>query len=87
MKVLVACISIHAPRVGSDRYQGRYRSHQRISIHAPRVGSDHIGNRALIAGIRISIHAPRVGSDGVGPVRVLGQDDFNPRSPCGERPD
>ena len=34
----------------------------------------------------ISIHAPRVGSDWVDPgVDILGTD-FNPRSPCGERP-
>ena len=33
-------ISIHAPRVGSDRKAGREAVRSRISIHAPRVGSD-----------------------------------------------
>ena len=34
----------------------------------------------------ISIHAPRVGSDINGSVRLVGSPNFNPRSPCGERP-
>ena len=33
-------ISIHAPRVGSDRVAMTYREYLDISIHAPRVGSD-----------------------------------------------
>ena len=33
-------ISIHAPRVGSDRRVGQARADDPISIHAPRVGSD-----------------------------------------------
>ena len=33
-------ISIHAPRVGSDRDDGYSRDGEWISIHAPRVGSD-----------------------------------------------
>ena len=56
-----------------------------ISIHAPRVGSDGAG-----AGFEptsaISIHAPRVGSDGGYAHPHSGASDFNPRSPCGERP-
>ena len=34
----------------------------------------------------ISIHAPRVGSDLSGLTNSLEDEDFNPRSPCGERP-
>ena len=35
----------------------------------------------------ISIHAPRMGSDSMLGVQMLsGYDDFNPRSPDGERP-
>ena len=58
---------------------------QRISIHAPRVGSD---KRIILDANRhvISIHAPRVGSDWRGIVRWAGDNHFNPRSPCGERP-
>ena len=58
------CISIHAPRVGSD--QRSYAQNQgtiKISIHAPRVGSDRI-RVGPVPGRGISIHAPRVGSDG-----------------------
>ena len=57
-----------------------------ISIHAPRVGSD--GTAPAPGSQRsISIHAPRVGSDDFfdEEVTVLGH--FNPRSPCGERPE
>ena len=125
-------ISIHAPRVGSDRPAPRKNAHPcRISIHAPRVGSDAVSVAASITpayfnprspcgerrgqhvdgrrGDRISIHAPRVGSDHtVGcqafPRTIIsihaprvGSDEqssggdwlnrnFNPRSPCGERP-
>ena len=57
-----------------------------ISIHAPRVGSDTAKRKSLIEIPTISIHAPRVGSDLI----ILLMDclpvDFNPRSPCGERP-
>ena len=35
----------------------------------------------------ISIHAPRVGSDRTGFLCLIALLDFNPRSPCGERPD
>ena len=57
-----------------------------ISIHAPRVGSD-LGRGACLSVDLISIHAPRVGSDtGIPPLGVVG-DNFNPRSPCGERRD
>ena len=56
-----------------------------ISIHAPRVGSDHI-REAAAAGSDISIHAPRVGSDFGKLYHKQAGIDFNPRSPCGERP-
>ena len=79
-------ISIHAPRTGSDGApyitNGRAFS---ISIHAPRTGSDagklrYIGIRAII-----SIHAPRTGSDSNDMWRNAVHDNFNPRSPHGER--
>ena len=55
-------ISIHAPRVGSDSYEGLIEQLEYISIHAPRVGSDRHWRRLLLF-VEISIHAPRVGSD------------------------
>ena len=127
---LAPCISIHAPRTGSDRLaicltpsaphfnprspHGERLEPQRgfhhvllISIHAPRTGSDlppmqtcgisrifqstlpargaTEAQRPCCARADISIHAPRTGSD---PIAILfsgGQEDFNPRSPHGER--
>ena len=57
-----------------------------ISIHAPRVGSDHF-EMTDNPGLSISIHAPRVGSDCHWWTFISYFMDFNPRSPCGERPD
>ena len=56
-----------------------------ISIHAPRVGSDLLRYQ-LYAFSTISIHAPRVGSDLTESLDTATPLDFNPRSPCGERP-
>ena len=56
-----------------------------ISIHAPRVGSDFLADIPQYTG-DISIHAPRVGSDRLAYVYQCYLEDFNPRSPCGERP-
>ena len=56
-------ISIHAPRVGSDRFWIYRHVVHVISIHAPRVGSDYLGGRRMQVNVHISIHAPRVGSD------------------------
>ena len=57
-----------------------------ISIHAPRVGSDSSTAEHIPGRGPISIHAPRVGSDPWRPGSPDSQGDFNPRSPCGERP-
>ena len=56
-----------------------------ISIHAPREGSDH-SPRALPCISCISIHAPREGSDSHNNFYYVSpKNDFNPRSPRGER--
>ena len=39
---MIACISIHAPREGSDEIQDYLKGLVWISIHAPREGSDQI---------------------------------------------
>ena len=78
-------ISIHAPRVGSDSLSHCVFVLFWISIHAPRVGSDQHW-RELMGENNISIHAPRVGSDPIQQSLMPGIADFNPRSPCGERP-
>ena len=56
----------------------------KISIHAPRTGSDRV-QEILDAGGAISIHAPRTGSDRKPDPPDESWDDFNPRSPHGER--
>ena len=79
-------ISIHAPREGSDQSVFYSSVTTSISIHAPREGSDlEHGGIPLLGGCPISIHAPREGSDGrdIIPGRCI--NDFNPRSPRGER--
>ena len=56
-----------------------------ISIHTPHVGSDiDDGNDPVC--INISIHTPHVGSDIDHAVTFGTEADFNPHSPCGERP-
>ena len=77
-------ISIHAPRAGSDIFHDPDNAIFDISIHAPRAGSDFQFTNYVLYKI-ISIHAPRAGSDNVGVRNWTGKDDFNPRSPCGER--
>ena len=58
------CISIHAPREGSDDSRPRwYKDESEISIHAPREGSD-LHEKQTAPPWDISIHAPREGSDG-----------------------
>ena len=72
------------PAWGATRRARHFGRRRYISIHAPRVGSDD-GGGAREAALQISIHAPRVGSDpGIMEPRRNGQN-FNPRSPRGER--
>ena len=51
------------------------------------MGSDSRLRNPLFPSRSISIHAPRVGSDQAGGLSYLLLRNFNPRSPCGERPD
>ena len=57
-----------------------------ISIHAPRAGSDTAVRQHVTSPVIISIHAPRAGSDDNSILTISKKGDFNPRSPCGERP-
>ena len=56
-----------------------------ISIHAPRMGSD-VRAPAYSTSLPISIHAPRMGSDMLSGEGAHDHQNFNPRSPHGERP-
>ena len=78
-------ISIHAPRVGSDRQRKYITSSMRtFQSTLPVWGATTILALADIPK-RISIHAPRVGSDIFGAIDKASSYNFNPRSPCGER--
>ena len=57
-----------------------------ISIHAPRGGSDGLTAYDFSSHRLISIHAPRGGSDRNESHHGRDAQDFNPRSPWGERP-
>ena len=78
-------ISIHAPLVGCDLYDGGWRHTDKISIHAPLVGCD---NCELIMTVKqmISIHAPLVGCDWWPTRQKPMPNYFNPRTPRGVRP-
>ena len=78
-------ISIHAPRMGSDRVNW-YDDYHDVVFQSTLPGwgatvANHIENLCVI----ISIHAPRMGSDTRGRARQVWATDFNPRSPDGER--
>ena len=79
-------ISIHAPLTGSDdgKYDSQTQGHQ-ISIHAPLTGSD-IRPLNITIMKNISIHAPLTGSDQASTETKTKIQNFNPRSPYGERP-
>ena len=82
----IELISIHAPRAGRDLVTHPDGLVALISIHAPRAGRD---DKLLVDLFHesISIHAPRAGRDllvSAGARRYLGN--FNPRAPCGARP-
>ena len=78
-------ISIHAPLAGSDLALRHMAPAYLISIHAPLAGSD---GRLLpmLPFPPISIHAPLAGSDLPIATLTFSGSNFNPRSPCGERP-
>ena len=77
-------ISTHAPRTGSDADYPTDKDPINISTHAPRTGSDLAIVNYLPFPV-ISTHAPRTGSDTGLPIARTTTEDFNPRSPHGER--
>ena len=79
-------ISIHAPRVGSDgtEYEN-FTYYFCISIHAPRVGSDFNPEAVAAATQEFQSTLPVWGATAADTANDADLDDFNPRSPCGER--
>ena len=60
--------------------------HLQISIHTPHAGSDLGGICGISSDFAISIHTPHAGSDYRRGCKDSRIQDFNPHSPCGERP-
>ena len=83
------CSTYFNPRAPCGARLYIHRSGRRkagISIHAPRVGRDP-GGRHVQQPDQISIHAPRVGRDGICGFAESSVHNFNPRAPCGARPE
>ena len=79
-------ISIHAPRVGSDACPCWPPPFLRLFQSTLPVWGATCSRVSTRQTILISIHAPRVGSDPALKRELAPYEDFNPRSPCGERP-
>ena len=78
-------ISIHAPRVESDSWADAFEQFIEISIHAPRVGSDGLFCLPIRCKERFQSTLPVWGATLVLEQGMRLLEDFNPRSPCGER--
>ena len=78
-------ISTHAPRTGSDAAEPQGGSHCAISTHAPRTGSDfawfQTPERRILFQPTLPARGATACAQGCGRV----PDNFNPRSPHGER--
>ena len=72
------------PARGATAVPANGQLHAEISIHAPRTGSDGAA-QSCVPQRKISIHAPRTGSDQGAVQKIKPLDNFNPRSPHGER--
>ena len=83
MKLLVFQSTL--PARGATRREVPAAPRKGISIHAPRTGSDAEFDKLVSGKYSISIHAPRTGSDKHVASEVPAHEDFNPRSPHGER--
>ena len=80
-------ISIHAPRAGSDYNRLAKNGKEKISIHAPRAGSDPDEKNEPPRIYRFQSTLPVRGATHGHPQPCPLRQDFNPRSPCGERRD
>ena len=85
---MVNLISIHAPRVGCDGENARfYAEGGGISIHAPRVGCDAgYDYEGVQMAVFQSTH-PVWGATFTYVAHATVEGHFNPRTPCGVRPD
>ena len=80
-------ISIHAPRMGSDQRRiQRLTPAEPISIHAPRMGSDEASAETCAWYKPFQSTLPGWGATICSSQPLISLNDFNPRSPDGERP-
>ena len=79
-------ISIHAPRGGSDPEPTHGPRDSEISIHAPRGGSDLCFTRWITVSQTFQSTLPVGGATGPQSGGEHQKENFNPRSPWGERP-
>ena len=79
-------ISIHALLAESDAHSPSGVTAHLISIHALLAESDDEAIGSRLYEMSISIHALLAESDIGSYSRFAGESNFNPRSPCGERP-
>ena len=80
------CISIHAPREGSDGDEQSLKKQLKISIHAPREGSDGKMHDYFTSCLPFLSTLPARGATPVGkPAGRKFRNNFYPRSPRGER--
>ncbi len=79
-------ISIHAPRAGSDAARCMDTTTSVISIHAPRAGSDCAQACAGCRRLTFQSTLPVRGATYIACGNSTEAANFNPRSPCGERP-
>ena len=77
-------ISTHAPRTGSDAAAYAHDGRGAFQPTLPARGATLLGGEDLRA-VNISTHAPRTGSDRTPGKAENGHENFNPRSPHGER--
>ena len=84
---IVICISIHAPRTGSDVVTRPTKCTRcEISIHAPRTGSDAPFAAINPPPVGFQSTLPARGATDATPSLTSPCRNFNPRSPHGERP-
>ena len=74
------------PVRGATRHGGGMLVREIVSTHAPRAGRDLRRLPATSPWCAVSTHAPRAGRDYAGSGKGRNPDGFNPRAPCGARP-
>ena len=85
--VVVAAISIHAPREGCDyKREGVPCFDYEISIHAPREGCDRKAFKSISKAKHFNPRTPRGVRQGPSGRCSRDSDNFNPRTPRGVRP-